>query len=123
MPGLPSPDGNTIARRLFKAGDIFTVSTTFLVPVAQWGAISIHVDTGLGGDFTLRARWTDLLGITYEEAGADPAIDGTVHLDNTRVRYVITAAEHQAEAFLQVIAQVPTAQVNVNNFDIMGTPN
>lgn len=118
--GLPSPNGNTNARKLFKSPEVIGVTTLLVVPVAQWADIAIHVETS-GGNFTFRARWLDLDGSTYEDT--DPAVDATLHVSGARTKYVITALEHNGEPYLQCGIVVPTANINIQNFDIMGTPN
>lgn len=120
QPGMAAPDGNPIARQLFKVGELITVQTLLIVPVAQWGQIAVHVETS-GGNFTFRFRWVDFAGGTYEDT--DPAVDATLHVSGARTKYVVTAAEHVGEPFALIGIGVPTADINIQNFDIMGTPN
>ncbi|MCK5652555.1 MAG: hypothetical protein KAJ42_14300 [Gemmatimonadetes bacterium] len=118
--GLPSPRGQTIARRIFKKDVVIAVTTLLIIPVAQWADFAIHVEAS-GGNFTLRARWVDLEGNTYEDT--DPTINGTLYVGGTRIKYVVPASEHNGEPLLQVGILSPTASINVQNFEIMGTPN
>ncbi len=119
--GIPSPRGQTIARRIFKKDVVISVTTFLIVPIAQWGAFCFHVEAS-GGNFTLRARYVDLEGNTYEDNGT-PTIDGTAYVGGTRIRFEVPASEHFGEALLQVGIGAPTAAINVQNFDMMGTPN
>lgn len=123
--GLPSPEGQTIARKIMESGDQVTVGQAplaFLVPVAQWGAFSIHIETSGATDFTLDVEWADLDGEIYND-GSNPAVDGTVHLGGTRIRYVITDTEHVGEPFVRVSITLPTGTIEIVNFDMMGDPN
>lgn len=119
--GIPSPRGQTIARRVFKKDVVISVQTFVIVPVAQWADFCFHVEAS-GGNFTLRARYVDLEGSTYEDNGT-PTIDGTLYVGGTRIKYVVPASEHNGEPLLQVGLQAPTAAINIQNFEMMGTPN
>ena len=118
--GLPSPHGNANARRIFAAPEVVTVQTFKIVPIAQWLDFVIHVEAS-GANFTLRARYLDLDGATYEDT--DPTIDGTAYVAGTRIAFVVPASEHHGEPWLQLGIQAPAGAVNIQNFDIMGTPN
>lgn len=122
-PGVPAADGGTtIARQIQKSGDQVIGATDYLIPAAQWGSFSIHVEIGGGTNFTLRVRWADLDGNIYDDGG-DPAVDNTLHTGGTRIRYVVTDAEHTGEPFVVVSIAAPTGVVNIINFDIMGNPS
>jgi hypothetical protein len=121
-PGVPSKDATALARQILKVPDQVLVTTDFLIPAAQWRGFSIHVEIGGGTNFTLRVRWADLDGNIYDDGG-DPAVDDTLHVGGTRIRYVVTPTEHVGEPFVVVTIASPTGVVNIINFDIYGTPN
>ncbi len=119
--GLPSPAGNANMRRVFEKDEVVSVTTLKIIPIAQWNNFCFHVEAS-GGNFTLRARFVDLAGNTYEDNGT-PAIDATLHTGGTRVKYTVPASEHDGEAYLQVGLVSPTAAINIQNFDVMGQPS
>jgi len=118
--GLPAADGNTNPRKIFIAPEVITVTTFKIIPVAQWREIAIHVECS-GANFTLRARYLDLDGGTYEDTGT-PTIDATAYVAGTRIKFLIPATEHHGEPYLQCGIAAPAGAVNIQNFDMFGVP-